>query len=166
MQLDQLFGRCRHVLVFCVAMQLSAVWAANGVSVGTAVTAPHNWVVALDVHAAVPVLRFMANDVPLLVAARADVSAPIDFSSAPALGVSALLGADDGMLRPYVGGGLGLSFLSGGSGVLASGFAYTGINYRFAGQWSAFLEGSVNLSAAGINPNVALGVSYTFGPGQ
>lgn len=147
-------------------MQLGGVWASNGLTIGAAVTAPQRGVVGLDLHAVLPVVRFIADDEPLLVAARADVSAPLDFSGVPALGVSVLLGADDGALRPYIGGGLGISFISGGSGVLVSGFAYTGMNYRISGQWSALLEGSVNLSAVGIHPNLALGVSYTFGVGE
>lgn len=160
---NQIFGRCCQLLVLCAVLQMGAVLAGSGLTVGAAVTAPQHGVVALDVQVALPIVRFMADEAPLLVAARADVSGPLDFSTAPALGVSALLGADDGILRPYIGAGLGVSFISGGSDVLLSSFAYTGLSYRIAGPWWALLEGSVNLSSAGIHPGLALGVSYTFG---
>lgn len=163
---NQVSGRWCHLLALFVVAHFGQALASEGLSIGAAITAPQHGVVALDAHAALPLVRFAAVEAPLLLAARADVSAPLDFSAAPALGVSALLAADEGRLRPYLGAGVGISFVSGGSGAMFSSYAYTGLSYRFAGPWSALLEGSVNLSSAGINPGLSLGISYTFGVGE
>ena len=157
---------CLLLALSCVTL-FAAAHASGGIRIGLAAALPEDGVVAANLHAALPLVRFQSGEHPVQLAGRLGLTAPVDFSAPPAVGVSVMLMADGGSLRPYLGGGAGLSFLSGGdSGVLLSSFAYTGMWLHLASSWGVNLEGSVNVSGAGVRPGLTLGVSNTFGAGR
>ena len=119
--------------------------------------------VSINVHAVVP----LADSADLEHSIRPQVS--YGFAGLPAASVSYVLSQTptDSTVKPYLGLGAGVSFLTGPiDAVLVSFHGISGFEFPVADLMAAFTEATVTTSAIATGISIGAGVRYMFGGWQ
>lgn len=118
---------------------------------------------AVTATAGLPFVTFDSNDGPVVVAGRLDVSAPLDFSSLPSVGLAATATfTSHDMFQPYFGVGAALGWYgsAGSRNAFVTPTVLAGVRVPFADAWAARVE----LAAAPFVGGVALGLGLEVTP--
>ena len=157
------YRSARTTCCLFVLLIFTSASAQSGPHVGVAVGLPQGDAFTVNLNAAFPFATFGTEAEPVQLAARADVAIAFASASIPALGVALVLQADaSGRLKPYMGGGTGLSLSPGAAAVHLTGYIIAGVRVELTDNWHAALGGNVNLSAYGPIATLSLGIDYTF----